>query len=192
VQLCALHFGFPSALECLKFSENLPQVRVKYGSKSSSTANRDFNAGRYYPIGGDRLRAIRAFNMRFLVRLAFWFCVVLVLLPSGRSQPDPKPQVSAGEAFSAAKAAFNDLQQFCARQPDACSVGSSAAHVIGQRAQAGAKMVYDLLSDQLGPTETGATGAGPKRPPGDTLTRSDVALPWRGPQPRREARPPAS
>jgi Family of unknown function (DUF5330) len=138
--------------------------------------------------------AIRAFNMWFLVRLAFWFCVVLVLLPSGGSQPDPKTQVSAGEAISAAKAALSDLQQFCARQPDACSVGSSAAHTIGQRAQAGAKMVYELLSDQVGPSETGGTAGVPNKRtalPGDKLTPA-MALPWHGPQPRREARPPAS
>ena len=55
--------------------------------------------------------------MRFLLRVAFWLGVVLILLPSGGSQPLPKAQVSAGDAFSAAKAAVSDMQHFCDRQP---------------------------------------------------------------------------
>ena len=48
-----------------------------------------------------------------------------------------------------------DMRQFCERQPDVCVVGSQAAVTIGQRAQAGAKMLYEFLNEQLGPAETG-------------------------------------
>ena len=93
--------------------------------------------------------------MRFLLRMAFWLTVVLVLLPSGGSQPAPKVNVSAGEAMSAAGAAVSDMKQFCGRQSDACAVGSQVAVAIGHRAQAGAKMLYEFLNEQLGPHETG-------------------------------------
>ena len=94
--------------------------------------------------------------MRFLLRLAFWLGVVLVLLPSGGSQSAPKVEISAGDAFSAARATMADAQKFCERQPDACVFGSQAAIAIGHRAQAGAKMVYDFLNEQLGPNESRA------------------------------------
>ena len=132
-------------------------------------------------------------HMRFLLRMAFWLGVVLVLLPSGGSDPAPKTELSAVDALSAAKAAMGDLRQFCERQPDACVVGSQAAAAIGQRAQAGAKMLYEFLSEQLGPAETGSVGSGdaavpvpPSKPSQHTLTPSDLAPGWRGPQPRRD------
>ena len=49
------------------------------------------------------------------------------------------------------------MRGFCERQPDACVVGSQAATTIGYRLQAGAKMLYEFLNEQLGPNET-ATG----------------------------------
>src|SRR5215210_8451944 len=80
--------------------------------------------------------------MMFLLRIVFWLTIVLVLLPSGKSEPVGGPQVAAGDAMSAATATLSDLGQFCARQPDACTVGSQAVTVLGHRAQTGAKMVY--------------------------------------------------
>ena len=125
----------------------------------------------------------------FLVRMTFWFSVILVLLPSGGSHPDPQPQVSVGEAISAATAAVGDMRQFCDRQPDACTVGSSAAVTLGHRAQAGAKVIYEFLTERLGPNETGsmsaATAGAPTAASRDTLTASDLGPPWRGPQPHR-------
>ena len=93
--------------------------------------------------------------MFFLVRVAFWLTIVLALLPTGSSQPTPHgPKV--GEAISAAGAAVSDVRHFCTRQPEACEVGSQVAVMIGQRAQAGAKMLYDLFNEHSGPTETGS------------------------------------
>ena len=89
--------------------------------------------------------------MRFLLRMAFWLGVVLVLLPSASTQPTPKVQVGTVEAVTAARAAVGDLRSFCDRQPEACSIGSQAAVTIGHRAQAGAKMLYEFLNEQLGP-----------------------------------------
>lgn len=130
--------------------------------------------------------------MRFLLRMAFWLGVVLVLLPSGGSQPVPKAQVSAGEAFTAAKAAMTDLQHFCDRQPDVCVVGSQTATTLGQRAQAGAKILYEFLNEKFGSEEPmRATGSIPlpaARPSQHTLKPSDLAPGWREPQPVKSAR----
>jgi Family of unknown function (DUF5330) len=91
--------------------------------------------------------------MWFLLRMTFWLAVVLVLLPTGGSQTTPNPQVSASEAFSAAGGAVTDFEHFCERQQEACVVGSRTAVTLGQRAQAGAKMLYEFLSKRLGSNE---------------------------------------
>src|SRR5262249_2081662 len=61
--------------------------------------------------------------MWFLLRMTFWLAVVLVLLPTGGSQTAPKSQVSAGEAFSAARGAVADFEHFCERQQEASDRG---------------------------------------------------------------------
>jgi hypothetical protein len=138
--------------------------------------------------------------MMFLLRVAFWLTIVLILLPSGGSKDASNTAgqgtaISATEAVSAASATVSDMSRFCSRQPDACAVGAQAATVLGQRAQAGAKMLYDFLSERYGPQTTGSVAAGspPPRSAGvgkpsqNTLTPSDIAPVWRGPPVRREA-----
>src|SRR5208283_5662445 len=137
--------------------------------------------------------------MFFLLRMAFWLGLVLVLLPSGSVQPNAsRTEVGASEALSAASATVGDLRGFCTRQPDACTVGSQVATAIGYKAQAGAKMLYDFLSEALAPRETGSLprNAGqhggvaktaldkssPDRASQNTLTPGDLAPAWRGPQ----------
>src|SRR5580658_589770 len=95
--------------------------------------------------------------MFFLLRMAFWLGVVLVLLPSGSAQhATQSSDVGASDAVSAASATVHDLRGFCTRQPDACTVGSQVAVSLGYRAQAGAKMLYDFLTEAMAPKETGA------------------------------------
>jgi hypothetical protein len=123
--------------------------------------------------------------MWFLFRMTFWLGVVLVVLPSGGSRPaSEKAQVSAADAVVAAKAAVIDMRQFCERQADACAASSQVAVALGHRAQAGAKMLYEFLTEQLGPGETGAVSR--TKPSQQTLTQDDMAPAWRGPQPRRD------
>jgi hypothetical protein len=135
--------------------------------------------------------------MRLLFRMIFWLTLVLVLLPSVGSETTSSGLVSAGDAASAAKATVTDLQSFCQRQPDACTVGSQAAALIGHRAQAGAKMLYEYLTEQFGEGESGSPASAgngnsmaqtARRPGGDTLLPADLAPAWRGPRPRKEAR----
>ncbi|PWT88531.1 MAG: hypothetical protein C5B56_08575 [Proteobacteria bacterium] len=144
--------------------------------------------------------------MFFLLRIAFWFGVVLILLPSSFLQQTPSTSdVGAADAISAASATVEDLRGFCARQPEACTIGSHVATAIGYKAQAGAKMLYDALTDALAPHDTGSlprsagNGGDVKSAPGktqqrasqNTLTPGDLAPAWRGPQPRKDSKPAA-
>ena len=97
--------------------------------------------------------------MFFLLRMAFWLGLVLVLLPREKTPESEKlPQVGASEAVSAATAAVSDMSQFCKRQPAACEVGGQAATVIGQRAQAGARKLYQIITDKRASDRTGSIG----------------------------------
>jgi hypothetical protein len=146
-------------------------------------------------VSQDRLREInrnrikkdgRGREMFFLLRMAFWLGLVLVLLPRDKTPESEKlPQVGASEAVSAATAAVSDMSQFCKRQPAACEVGGQAATVIGQRAQAGARKLYQIITDKRAPEHTGSIGdaknANPalaEAAPRDTLTPDDLIAEW--------------
>jgi len=138
--------------------------------------------------------------MFFLLRMAFWLSIVLILLPAGMSQPQPQNNVAATDAISAASATVGDLRQFCTRQPDACTVGSQVAAELGTRAQAGAKMLYEFLTATLASKDAGARfGKAALDKPGvdqaafnrasqNTLSTTDLAPAWRGPAPRKDAK----
>ena len=121
--------------------------------------------------------------MFFLMRMAFWLGLVLVLLPTEKTPADAKlPQIGATEAVTAAGAAVSDIGQFCARQPAACEIGSQAATVIGHRAQAGARKVYQMITDKKDTTGSiGGSEALSQHAPADTLTLDDLKADWRGP-----------
>lgn len=143
--------------------------------------------------------------MRFLLRITFWLGLVLVLLPRDKTPESEKmPQIGASDAVQAATAAVSDMTQFCKRQPAACEVGGQAATIIGQRAQDGAKKLYQIINDKKeqitndkndgskadhkkAPDHTGSialAGEGDiaaSEAPRDTLTQDDLALEWRGP-----------
>src|SRR3978361_1273779 len=97
--------------------------------------------------------------MFFLLRMAFWLGLVLVLLPREKTpESDKLPQVGASEAVSAATAAVSDMTQFCKRQPAACEVGGQAATALGHRAQDGARKLYQIIIDKRSPDRTGSIG----------------------------------
>ena len=124
--------------------------------------------------------------MFFLLRFVFWVGLVLVLLPRDKTpESNKQPQLGASEAVSAATAAVSDMSQFCKRQPAACEVGGQAATVIGQRAQQGARKLYQIITDKRGSDHTGSIGGvenanGAAAAPRDTLTPDDLQTEWRG------------
>jgi hypothetical protein len=135
--------------------------------------------------------------MFFLLRMAFWLGVVLILLPGGTTQHAQTSDVNTSEAISAASATVQDMRGFCTRQPDACTVGSQVAVAIGYKAQAGAKVLYDFLTEALAPKDTGALPHGTvprgvakieqaKSNSQNTLMPADLAPAWRGPLPPKD------
>jgi hypothetical protein len=89
------------------------------------------------------------------------------------------------------------MRGFCTRQPDACSVGSQVAVSLGYRAQAGAKMLYDFLTEKLASHEGGASSRTgsitkaaqiPVNASQNTLTPADLVAPWRGPLPHKDGK----
>ena len=102
------------------------------------------------------------------------------------------------EAISAASATVGDLRQFCTRQPDACTVGSHVATELGYKAQAGAKMIYDFLTEALAskdsskdtskeaPKVTGSLASVPDKASQNTLTPADLVPAWHAPLPRKD------
>jgi hypothetical protein len=134
-------------------------------------------------------RGGRGREMFFLLRMAFWVGLVLVLLPRDKTpESNKQPQLGASEAVSAATAAVSDMSQFCKRQPAACEVGGQAATVIGQRAQAGARKLYQIITDKRSPDHTGSIGGMERADaplvdaaPRDTLTPDDMQVEWQPP-----------
>jgi hypothetical protein len=125
--------------------------------------------------------------MFFLLRMAFWLGLVLVLLPRDTTPESEKaPQIGASEAVSAATAAVSDMGQFCKRQPAACEVGGQAATAIGQRAQDGARQLYKIIADKKSPDHTNSIGGmdaeatATDASPRETLTDEDMAVEYRG------------
>jgi Family of unknown function (DUF5330) len=135
--------------------------------------------------------------MMFLLRTAFWMSVALALLPSFVAKPTVPVDVGAADAMTAASATVADLSGFCQRRPDACAAGAQLATAFGQRAQAGAKIVYDFVGDKVARAEQPGATAGTvaaeapageaAKPSQNTLTAGDMTPQWRGPQSHKDA-----
>jgi Family of unknown function (DUF5330) len=131
--------------------------------------------------GADKLPGTTGRVMFFLLRIAFWLAVVCILLPSGTKSTSPEARIDASEA------AVSDVRGFCERQPDACVTGGKVMVALGQKAEAGARTIYEFITKLR---EKAASGekAGPVQ---GTLTPADLAPAWHAPvplPPRREIR----
>lgn len=128
--------------------------------------------------------------MFFLLRMAFWLCVVCVLLPSGSKTTSPEAKIDASEAVTLAGAAVSDVRGFCERQPDACVTGGKVAVAIGHKAEAGARTLYEFVSKLREKSASGEKATARSGSEG-TLTPADMAPGWHAPvplPPRRDAR----
>jgi hypothetical protein len=110
----------------------------------------------------------------FLIRAAFWLSVVIMFIPADPQSDAPAPRVTVIEGMVAARAVVADLSNFCDRNPDVCVTGSAAFQVFAEKAQNGARMLYQYLDKAL---EEG----GPADEQG-TLTGDDRAPDWQGPK----------
>jgi hypothetical protein len=90
------------------------------------------------------------------------------------------------------------MLQFCTRQPGACAVGAQVATAAGQRAQAGAKLLYEMLAEKIATADPASAESGPGggrreqlatpvKNGRDTLTDRDLVPEWRGPGRSRDA-----
>ena len=103
-------------------------------------------------------------GMFFLLRMAFWLGLVLVLLPRDKTpESEQLPQVGASDAVQ-------------------------AATVIGQRAQQGARKLYQIITDKKSPDHTSSIGGNEDvavslagMAPRDTLTVDDLNAEWHVP-----------
>jgi uncharacterized protein DUF5330 len=101
--------------------------------------------------------------VRFLIRTAFWFSLVLLILPLGSGTgADGRQYVSPLQAFFAARDAVGDVSAICERKPEVCEVGKSAFETIRIRASESARIAYEILNRQFGdPDSSIRTGSVP-------------------------------
>jgi hypothetical protein len=112
--------------------------------------------------------------VRFLIRTAFWFSLVLLILPLGSGNgTDGRQYVSPVQAFFAARDAVGDVSAICERKPEVCEVGKSAFETIKIRAGESARIAYEILSRRFGEPDTsirtGSIPAAEKVPPSRPL-----------------------
>ena len=125
--------------------------------------------------------------MWFLARMVFWLGLIIALLPIAPLRQDTSPaKVGAVDSLSAASAAVSDIHQFCVRQPEACAAGSEAIAQFVQKAETGAKLLYQFLNERKTKNDLPIGMKNPdKAPIGrislSTLTPTDLAVSWRGP-----------
>jgi hypothetical protein len=117
--------------------------------------------------------------MFFLMRVAFWLSVVVWMIPADPKTGADAPRVSLVQAFVAARATIADLSGFCTRNPDVCVTGHAAAQIFSDKAETGARMLYQYFNG------TGAAGdatdaeTAPAAMQG-TLKPEDMEPAWRG------------
>ena len=98
--------------------------------------------------------------MFFLLRAAFWFSLVLLMLPFNPKGQSGEGTVGAIETLFAVRDAVADMRGMCERKPDVCKTGGAALHTIGVRAREAARIGYELLDEEApqGLDETVKTG----------------------------------
>ena len=95
--------------------------------------------------------------MGFLIRMAFWFSLVLLALPLGVGPgEDGEQSVGPIQALFAAREAVGDIAGLCERKPDVCETGKSAMYTITVRAKETAKIAAAMIDDQQQPGQAGA------------------------------------
>lgn len=91
--------------------------------------------------------------MWFLIKTAFFFSLVLVLLPifskESATRTENNPQVQVSDAVTAATGAFSYVTSLCSEKPDVCVKGGATLTALGYRAREGALVAYQMIDHQL-------------------------------------------
>ena len=115
----------------------------------------------------------------FLIRVAFWLGLIVLLLPTDERQQ--------ARLYSSVAAAVERVTTFCDRNPKVCATGAELWSTFLKKAEFAVRLAIDLASS---PRKEGDTPAEPTRSlrpplrpsvqPHGTLTPSDRAPAWRG------------
>lgn len=91
--------------------------------------------------------------MWFLIRTAFWFSMVLVMLPIFDNEASDRLKNEKGieitDALGAAAGALSYVGSMCSEKPDVCVRGAETFSTLGSRAREGARVAYSYLDTQF-------------------------------------------
>jgi hypothetical protein len=119
----------------------------------------------------------------FLIRLAFWLGVVVLLLPTDAQQQ--------ARVYNTAVSTIERVTTFCDRNARTCTVAGEAWATFLKKAEFGARLLGELISSgarQGGSDPTRAPASNSSATGGaerGTLSSADLEPAWRGPSPRR-------
>lgn len=126
----------------------------------------------------------------FLIRVAFWVGLVVLLLPTDERQQ--------ARLYGSTVAAVERIVTFCDRNAQACAAGAELWATFLKKAEFGARIAVDLVSsggrrdEEAGPMRPQPASATSRPEPRTltlpssrgTLTPADLAPAWRGQPPR--------
>jgi len=124
--------------------------------------------------------------MWFLIRGAFWFSLVLVMLPifdqDATDRLAKEPGVELTDALGAASGIISYATDLCTQKPDVCVKSAETFSTLGVRAREGARVAYTYLDTQF-TDETAAkaadavkTGTVAAQVPGKTVGLPDIDI----------------
>ena len=91
--------------------------------------------------------------MWFLIKTAFWFSIVLIMLPIFDQEATSRLQGEKGveltDALGAAAGALSYVGAMCNEKPEVCVKGAETFSTLGSRAREGARVAYTYLDTQF-------------------------------------------
>lgn len=98
--------------------------------------------------------------MGFLIRMTFWFSLVLLVLPLDPEGGDGSTaSVSPFQALFAAREAVGDVAGICDRKPEVCETGKAAIQTITIRARESARIALEMIDEQEAEPSAETTGS---------------------------------
>jgi hypothetical protein len=120
----------------------------------------------------------------FLIRVAFWIGLAVLLLPTDERQQ--------ARLYDTATTTVERVATFCDRNAQTCAAGAELWALFLKKAEFGGRMAVELISSSgrkdgdkpaVLPASDSARGGAEARQPAaarGTLTPSDLSPPWRG------------